>query len=123
MTSILVLALLLAQQAAPPEKCTLAGTVVDSVTGMPLGKAIVVAERGSGGDDDASTMTDAKGNFVMIDVEPGQYHLAAQRRGYTEGYYGARRASGTGTRSLSRQERRLKILGSNWCRLVLSQAL
>jgi len=96
-TSILVLALLLAQQAAPPEKCTLAGTVVDSVTGMPLGKAIVVAERGSGGDDDASTMTDAKGNFVMIDVEPGQYHLAAQRRGYTEGYYGARRASGTGT--------------------------
>ena len=98
MTSLLIVALLFAQQTAPPpEKCTLSGTVVDSITGMPLGKAIVVAERGNGGDDDASTTTDAKGHFVMIDVEPGQYHLAAQRRGYTEGYYGARRASGTGT--------------------------
>jgi hypothetical protein len=96
-TPFLIVALLLAQQPAPLEKCTLSGIVVDSITGMPLSKAIVVAERGNGGDDDPSTMTDAKGHFVMIDVEPGQFHIAAQRRGYTEGYYGARRASASGT--------------------------
>ena len=45
----------------------------------------------------ASTTTDAQGKFLMVDVEPGQYHLAARRNGYLDTYYGAKRSSGSGT--------------------------
>lgn len=98
MTSILVLALILAQQITPlPEKCTLSGTVVDSVTGVPLSKVDVTAENSGDRVGGFSTITDAQGNFLIIDVEPGQYRLAARRNGYLDTYFGAKRASGSGT--------------------------
>lgn len=97
MTSFLIVALLFAQQAAPPEKCTLSGTVVDSVTGLPLGKVDVVAESSADRDADAATTSDAKGNFAMIDVEPGQYRISARRNGYLDTYYGAKRPSSSGS--------------------------
>jgi hypothetical protein len=96
-TSFVILALLFAQQATPPEKCTLSGTVVDSVTGMPLGKVDMVAENPANRDGDAATTSDAKGNFVMIDVEPGQYRISARRNGYLDTYYGAKRPSAPGS--------------------------
>jgi len=82
MTAVLAAALFLAQQAVTPEKCAISGTVVDFVTGMPLGKVSVIAEHAGGQATDASTITDAKGNFLMVDVEPGQYRLPARRNGY-----------------------------------------
>lgn len=96
MTSVLLLVLFLAQQ-APPEKSTLSGTVVDSVTSLPLGKVEVVAEHLGGHDPGASTATDAKGKFLIVGVEPGTYRLLAQRNGYLDQYYGAKRSSGNGS--------------------------
>lgn len=90
MTSVLILALLLAQQTAPPEKATLSGTVVDSITGLPLGKASVIARHVSGQDPGASTTTDARGNFLLVDIDAGQYRLAVRRNGYLDTYFGAK---------------------------------
>ncbi len=98
MTAVLLTALFLAQQAPPPEKCALSGTVVDSLTGLPLSKVSVIAEHAGGGQAaDASTITDAKGTFIMVDVAPGQYRLASRRNGYLDTYYGAKRPSGSGS--------------------------
>jgi len=96
-TSILILAIFFAQQSAPPEKCTLSGTVVDSVTGLPLGKVEIVAEHVGGNDPGASTTTEARGNFLLVDIDPGRYRLAAKRSGYLDMHYGAKRSSGTGS--------------------------
>jgi protocatechuate 3,4-dioxygenase beta subunit len=96
-TSFLIVALLLAQRTATPEMCTISGIVADALTGLPLGKAEVVAEHVGSHDPGASTTTDARGNFLMIEIDPGQYRLSVKRSGYLETHYGAKRPSGTGT--------------------------
>ncbi len=98
MTSILIFTLLFAQQAPlPTEKCTLAGTAVDSITGLPLAKVELVAENVAGKYLGASTITDAAGRFQLVDIAPGQYRLAARRNGYLETHFGAKRSSTTGS--------------------------
>ena len=92
----LLLALWFAPQEKPPEKATLSGTVVNSVTREPLARATVLAEPGPGSPA-ASTTTDDKGRFELVALEPGQYHLKARRNGYQETYYGARRVDSKGT--------------------------
>ena len=65
MFHLLLLASFLAQD-KPPEKCSVSGTVVDSITGQPLGKvdlALVASERFQ----TAVTTTDAKGQFRVVD--------------------------------------------------------
>ena len=96
MMPALILALFLAQQAAPPERCTLSGTVMDSLTGLPLAKVEVVAEHVGGHDPGASTTTDAKGHFLVVEIDPGEYRLAAKRSGYLATHYGAKRSSDSG---------------------------
>jgi hypothetical protein len=97
MTAVLLLALMLAQQTAPPEKCAISGTVVDSITGMPLGKADIVAAKVGAESSGLSTQSDAKGNFSMENLDPGQYRVFTTRNGYLDAYYGAKRASRTGS--------------------------
>jgi 5-hydroxyisourate hydrolase-like protein (transthyretin family) len=92
-TSVLILALLLAQQTTPPEKCSLSGTVVDSTTGQPLDRVRVVAEHRHGDEPGASTTTDAKGEFELVELDPGDYRLSLSRNGYLDTYYGDARAS------------------------------
>lgn len=92
----LLLALWFTPQEKPPEKATLSGTVVNSVTREPLARATVLAEPGPGSPA-ASTTTDDKGRFELVALEPGQYHLKARRNGYQETYYGARRVDSKGT--------------------------
>ncbi len=90
--------LLLAFFFAPPETCTLSGTVVNSVTGAPLNKVELRAELVNGEDaGSAATTTDANGNFTMVNLPPGQYRLKGIRNGYLDTYYGARRAGRAGT--------------------------
>ncbi len=98
MKFFLLFAFLLAPQDKPPEKCTLSGTVVNAVTGEPLSKVLILAE-GGGSESGAtpSTTSDAKGNFTLVNLLPGQYHIKGQRNGYLDGAYGARRAEGNGT--------------------------
>jgi hypothetical protein len=58
--------------------CSISGTVIDAVTGLPLGKVEVLAERsGVRNDPNTSTTTDATGKFTMVDIDPGQYRLSA----------------------------------------------
>ena len=95
MLNVLIVALLLAQQEKPPDKCALSGTVVDSVTGVPLGKVDLQLEP-TDRNDVAVTKSDAQGHFSLVDVTPGSYHLRAERSGYLKSTYGARRAEGSG---------------------------
>jgi hypothetical protein len=92
----LLLAFFLAVQDKPPEKCTLSGSVVNSVSGEPLNRTEIFAEPVSGGTV-ATTTTDGKGNFTLFDLDPGQYKLKGRRNGYLDTYYGARRPEGGGT--------------------------
>lgn len=91
MTCVLVLALFLAQQANVPEKATLSGTVVDSITGQPLDKVSIVATPSGSQEPGASTATNSKGEFTLVGLEPGEYGLIAKHSGYLKMLYGAKR--------------------------------
>jgi len=96
---LLAIALLpqLQAQDKPPEKCSLSGTVVNSVTGEPLSKVSLALVPLVGANRVAFvTATDAEGRFAMIELEPGRYHLNGKRNGYLETSYGARRPEGDG---------------------------
>lgn len=96
--SVLLLALLLTQQDKAPEGCRVSGTVVDSVTGEPLGKTqIVLTPQDRSDTHTAITTSDSKGAFTLVDVEAGRYRLYGKRSGYLESFYGARRVGGDGT--------------------------
>lgn len=92
----LLLAFFLAAQDKPPQKCSLSGSVVNSASGEPLNRAEIFAEPVLGGTV-ATTTTDAKGNFTLVDLDPGEYNLKGRRNGYLDSFYGARRAESKGT--------------------------
>jgi len=96
---MMLLALLLSlflPQDPLPEEASLSGAVVDSITGASLNKVEVLAESSDGRLPPAGTTTDAKGNFTLVHLHPGEYRLKAIRNGYLETYYGARRADSKG---------------------------
>src|SRR5580658_3334656 len=78
---------------------SLSGTVVNAVTRAPLGKVQLRATlNGAGrGAPVASTTSDARGNFTLVDLPAGEYNLAGIRNGYLDTNYGARRPKGAGT--------------------------
>lgn len=90
MKLFLVFAIVLCAQDKPPAKCTLSGTVVNAATAEPLGKVKILAE-GAGGATPTTT-TDAKGRYTLVNLDAGEYHLKAQRNGFLDAAYGARRA-------------------------------
>ena len=92
----LLLAFFLAAQDKPPQKCSLSGSVVNSASGEPLNRAEIFAEPVLGGTV-ATTTTDAKGNFTLVNLDPGEYNLKGRRNGYLDSFYGARRAESKGT--------------------------
>jgi hypothetical protein len=84
-------------QDKPPEKCSLSGTVVNSITGELLSKvSLALVPLGGANRVAFVTATDAEGRFSMVELEPGKYHLTAQRNGYLDTSYGARRPEGEG---------------------------
>ncbi len=93
-----------------PKRATLEGTVINAQTKEPLRRAEVTllpngAGRGGGGfggpggpgGGGRKVSTDATGKFVFPDVDPGQYTLAAQRNGFVNGRYGAKRPNQAAT--------------------------
>jgi hypothetical protein len=96
---ILLLAFLQAPEDKPAATGSLSGIAVNSVTGAPLGKVELLASLAgaSWGSAAASTVSDAKGRFNMVDLPPGQYRVQARRNGYLDTYYGARRADSKGS--------------------------
>lgn len=100
MLQLLLLTLLFTPQARPPEKCSLSGLVVDSVTGAPLSKVTVFVVPATGNWDgtQAITTSDANGHFELVDLDPGVYRLKGRRNGYLEMSHGARRPGAEGSR-------------------------
>jgi len=98
MSPPLLLALLLLPQDHPPEKCSLSGTVVDSVTGEALNKVELRLEPLDRQTTHvAVTKSDAEGRFALMDLDPGSYRLTGKRNGYLEMSYGAHRPGSDGS--------------------------
>src|ERR1035441_2896647 len=87
----------------PDELCSLAGRVLDGVTGEPVKKASLTLSNATpvrtaaGLPQQFSTSSDASGRFAMKDLDPGSYRLQVTRNGYVPAEYGARGASTPGT--------------------------
>ena len=98
MSPLLILALFLPLQQQPSAKCSLSGTVVNSVTGELLNKVDLRLEPlNRQATPVAVTTSDGDGRFALVDLNPGDYRLIGNRSGYFEMSYGARRSDGDGT--------------------------
>jgi hypothetical protein len=93
-----ILALFLPWQNQPSAKCSLCGTVVNSVTGEPLNKVDLRLEPlDRQATHVAVTKSDGEGRFALVDLAPGSYRLIGNRSGYLEMSYGARRPGSDGS--------------------------
>lgn len=103
--ALLLLGVLTAQAQAdkPKEFSTIAGRVVNAVTGEPVRKAAVTLAYGSSapGPDDwlrnYSAVSDANGVFTIAHIASGKYRLQAKRNGFLDLEYGARSSQTAGT--------------------------
>ncbi len=97
--SLFFLLSLQAQQVhlTPPEKSSIEGLVVKAATSEPLNKAWLTLRKLDGREPLHITSTDARGRFVLRDLEPGQYRLWVERKGYVRHEYGQRAANRPGT--------------------------
>jgi Carboxypeptidase regulatory-like domain len=77
--------------------CTIEGTILAGDTGQPLRKAWVILDKAEGRGTPQTAVADASGHFVLKDIEPGRYHLAAARTGYVRQQYGERGTNSAGT--------------------------
>lgn len=69
------------QAGAQEQSGSVRGTVVDSVTHQPLGRAKVSLEAAG---NPKPTVTDASGAFVFDSIGPGEYQIAARHRNYPQ---------------------------------------
>jgi hypothetical protein len=92
MISMLIAATLLGQQVSAPVRVTtqVEGNVINSLNGEAVGRVTVVLRahdqdrRFSYADE-----TDGNGHFSIEDVEPGEYTVLAERRGFSQSSTGA----------------------------------
>jgi len=73
------------------------GQIVNALNNEPVRKARVYLQRLDTKDTAVAILSDDAGNFVLSEINPGRYHLAAERVGYIRGAFGARRMDGPGT--------------------------
>jgi hypothetical protein len=81
-------------QRTPPSGLIL-GRVVDAATGQPLSSAVVRLSAG-GPPTGAGILTGEDGRFIFSPIPAGQFTLNAERPGYFDSSYGARRPLGGG---------------------------
>src|ERR1035441_5766757 len=85
MSPLLLLGLFPPCQSEPSAKCSLSGTVVDSVTGEPLNKVDLRLEPlNREATPVAVTTSDGDGRFEIVDLNQGDYRLIGNRSGYFE---------------------------------------
>jgi Carboxypeptidase regulatory-like domain len=76
--------------AEPQDKCSISGTVIDGVSGLPLKGANVRLAVSVGPNESAaasssmSGSTDASGRFILEGLSPGRYLVLATRDGYVK---------------------------------------
>ncbi len=68
----------------PDDKCSVEGTVINSVSGEPVKKADVMLVPFAKGASRYSTVTDAAGHFLIDEVDAGRFQLMAYRSGYIQ---------------------------------------
>src|SRR5216684_4434128 len=76
------------QAETSPHLGSVRGTVTNAVTGERLSKAYVLLSATSATRANYPVVTDSQGRFRIESVEPGNYHLQAERQGFLEGHYG-----------------------------------
>ena len=85
----------------PPQQTTkrglIAGVVVDTESGKPLGKARLLLRQVGSRDRPLASRTLSDGKFVLLNIEPGRYRLSAQRNLYAQQEYGQSSSSRSGT--------------------------
>jgi hypothetical protein len=81
------------------EKCSIEGRVVNSVTGEPVRRAVLMLGTGDANSINImrSAESDDKGQFAFRNVNPGRYILRAERTGFAALAYGAKPISRTPT--------------------------
>jgi len=83
--AILALALAACPLSAPAQQqFRIAGTVVDSISGLPIERAEVSIAPVSNLDQAATTLSSSSGQFLFAGLAPGKYRLTASRVGYTD---------------------------------------
>jgi hypothetical protein len=90
--AMLIAATLLAQQVPAPVRATtrVEGKAINSLNGEAVGKATVILRaRDQGHGLSYADETDASGHFSIDDVEPGEYAVVADRRGFSQQSTGA----------------------------------
>lgn len=66
------------------DKCSVEGTVINSVSGEPVKKAHVTLVPFAKGASRYSTVTDAAGHFLIDEADAGRFQLMADRSGYIQ---------------------------------------
>jgi hypothetical protein len=72
----------------PEDRAVLEGQVVDAKTGAPVPKVNLVLTGEQYREAPASARTGPDGKFTIPDLEPGQYRLLLERRGYVRQSFG-----------------------------------
>ena len=84
-------------RAVDPQLLPVEGQVTNAQTGEPLRKVNIDLWNVKVREQRYETITTTGGRFVVRDIEPGQYHMSANKRGYGSTAYGARSNNRSGT--------------------------
>ena len=92
-------------------KASIAGQVVSQATGAPLKNAVVKLQRVAGySQDPLIQQTNEEGRFRFTDLQPGDWEVSADLRGFVPGYYGGRKFLPQGSRVSLRTNQALRDL-------------
>lgn len=80
LTGVMLVASLAAQGVDAPKPGGVTGSVVESKSGEPITKALVILRRNQ--DAGIGARTSAAGTFTFQDLEPGTYQITVERAGY-----------------------------------------
>ena len=100
-------------QTDPKSKASMEGQVVNQATGAPLRNATVklVWHPSSGiAHDPIVQQTNEEGRFLFASLQPGEWEVSAERRGFVPGHYGRRRFLPQGSRISLKADQQIREL-------------
>jgi hypothetical protein len=100
-------------QTDPKSKASIEGQVVSQATGAPLRNAVVkLVWHPSPGiaHDPIVQRTNEEGRFLFANLQPGDWEVSAERRGFVPGYYGGRKFLLQGSRISLKADQQIRDL-------------
>ncbi len=92
-------------------KASIEGQVVSKATGTPLKNAVVKLQRVAGySQDPLIQQTNEEGRFRFTDLQPGDWEVSADQRGFVPGKYGGRRFLPQGSRISLKADQQIRDL-------------